>query len=257
MEIRACLSPLRGTIVPMLKPTLTADDVRPYHEAIRGKRGLEVGGPSHIFSAQGALPRVYADLASLDGVNFSTNTVWEGTIRSGPAQYAFAPGVPAGHRYIAEASALPMRDESYDFVLSSHCLEHSANPLKALAETRRVLRRGGFAIYVLPMKEYTFDHRRDVTPFADLVGHFERDTQEDDLSHLPEILQHHDLNKDLPAGTFEQFTRRSLENKTNRCLHHHVFDEALLRECFSFVDMEVVRFDLVAPFHEIILVRKR
>ena len=240
----------------MLKPTLTPDELGPYHESVRGKHGIEIGGPSHIFSDDGAVPRIYAVIASLDGVNFSTNTVWEGAIQSGPSQYLYRAANPAGHRYIAEASRIPVPDASYDFILSSHCLEHSANPLKALIEAKRILRGGGYAIYVLPMKEHTFDHRRAVTTFADLVKHFERDTQEDDLSHLSEILQLHDLSKDLAAGTFEQFTRRSLNNKDNRCLHHHVFDEALLRQCFAFVDMPVVRFDAVAPFHEIILVHK-
>ena len=77
---------------------------------------------------------------------------------------------------------------SYDFVLSSHNLEHFANPVKALKEWQRVLRPGGSLILVLPHYAKTFDHRRKLTPVAHMIEDFERNTQEDDLSHLEEIL---------------------------------------------------------------------
>jgi hypothetical protein len=54
---------------------------------------------------------------------------------------------------------------------------------------------------------------------------FENDTGEDDLSHVPEILDKHDLSRDAAAGSFEAFRQRCLDNVDNRCLHHHVFDE--------------------------------
>ena len=34
---------------------------------------------------------------------------------------------------------------------------------------------------------------------------------------------------DLPAGNFTQFKQRSLDNYNNRCLHHYVYSENLLR----------------------------
>lgn len=115
-------------------------------------------------------------------------------------------------------------DYSYDFLLSSNCLEHVANPLKALFEWHRVLRPGGYLILVLPRKDGTFDHRRSVTTFEHIFSDFKKGVGEDDMTHLEEILQLHDLSLDPPAGTLEQFRARSLKNGENRTLHHHVFD---------------------------------
>jgi hypothetical protein len=45
--------------------------------ALKGKRGLEIGGPSSIFSAatpNGFVPPIYAIAASVDNCNFATNT---------------------------------------------------------------------------------------------------------------------------------------------------------------------------------------
>ena len=70
-----------------------------------------------------------------------------------------------------------------------------------------------------------FDHRREPTEVAHLLEDYERNTLEDDLTHLPEILQKHDLSMDSGVGTTEEFHLRSLNNFENRCLHHHVFDE--------------------------------
>ena len=46
----------------------------------------------------------------------------------------------------------------------------------------------------------------------------------------------HDLKKDLPAGTFEQFKKRSLDNYNNRCLHHYVYNQQLLKEICDFLE---------------------
>ena len=57
---------------------------------------------------------------------------------------------------------------------------------------------------------------------------------EDDLSTLPEILINHDLTMDAPAGNFEEFTKRSLDNFNNRCLHHYVYNDELLMEICNY-----------------------
>ncbi len=142
---------------------------------------------------------------------------------------------------------------SYDFVLSSHNLEHFANPVKALNEWQRVLRPGGSLILALPHYAKTFDHRRNLTPVAHMIADFESNTQEDDLSHLEEILSLHDLKKDRAAGTVEDLRRRSLCNFENRCMHHHVFDEHNSRELLTAVGMDVLAVEQALPFHIFLL----
>ncbi len=212
----------------------------PNHEAyvahVAGKKGIEIGGPSMVFKT--TLP-LYQKINDLDGVNFSTNTVWEGSIKSGH-HFNFI-GSKKGFQFVAEATDLSViQDQSYECLLSSNCLEHVANPLKALMEWKRVIKLGAALILVLPNKASNFDHRRPTTPLAHLIEDFEKDTSEQDLTHLDEILSLHDLSMDPPAGDAVQFKARSLDNFNNRTLHHHVFDLDLMQNMLTYAGFEVV-----------------
>jgi SAM-dependent methyltransferase len=223
--------------------------------ATAARTGLEVGGPSRVFSAGNILP-VYRHVQHLDNVNFSSQTAWEDGLRDG-GDFRFDPAKPPGRQFLREATALSgLADASYDFVLSSHCLEHCANPLAALREWRRVTRDGGHLLLILPNPRHIFDHHRPITTLAHLRDDFLRQTGEDDLTHLPEILAQHDLALDPLAGSPEQFRARSLLNAQNRCLHHHVFDLTLMRAILAETGWDVLALEEVRPMHLIALAQK-
>ena len=127
-----------------------------------------------------------------------------------------------------------VENECYDFLFASHSLEHIANPLKAIREWLRIIKKGGHIIIVVPEKSVCFDHNRDYSTFPTLLSQYEKNVGEDDLSTLPEILRHHDLTMDIPAGNLETFTKRSWDNFNNRCLHHYVYDDTLLMDICTF-----------------------
>ena len=57
----------------------------------------------------------------------------------------------AGSRgLVADARDLPLRDESFDVVISSEMLEHTERPLEALRELVRVLQPGGLLVITTP-----------------------------------------------------------------------------------------------------------
>ena len=204
--------------------------------ALRGKRGIEVGGPSMLFMTM--LP-LYPIVGRLDGANFSNDTLWEGRLHDGGEFNYFRSR--RGTQFVAEATSLAqIESESYDFVISSNCLEHVANPKKAIEEWKRVIKNGGYLVVVVPRKEGSFDHRRPVTTLAHLNDDFRQDVQEDDMTHLDEILALHDLSKDRPAGTPDEFRARSVKNFSNRALHHHVFDQRLLDDLLKESGLSVV-----------------
>jgi len=218
-----------------------------YRSHVENKSGIEIGGPSAVFKT--VLP-LYPFVAGLDGVNFAMDTVWEGSIAAG-SNFRYYHR-KSGHQFIADATNLcEVTNARYDFVLSSNCLEHVANPIKALTEWKRVIKDGGTLVLVLPNRGSNFDHRRPVTTFEHLLDDFAQDVGEDDLTHLEEILALHDLAMDPLAGGPENFRQRSLKNFESRTLHHHVFDVSLIQKMlehvgFDTLDITTTRTDFFA-----------
>ena len=214
--------------------------MRPY---LKGKYGLEIGGPSRIFCGSHFAP-VYDICRSIDNCNFSSQTIWTKSVDG--QKY----GPSLGKQFVAEASDLSMvPNGAYDFVLASHVLEHIANPLRAMQEWKRVLIPGGTLLVVLPDKRGTFDHGRAFTSFDHIEADFQANAPENDLTHLNEVLELHDLDLDPPAGSRRQFQERCLQNYSIRGMHHHVFSPEMLVLMFSRVQMRVLNIAVERPFH--------
>ena len=249
------IATVRSTAKTILGPRVTAYLCRlkirnlpsagKYREHLRGLAALEIGGPSEIF-ALGPLP-IYGVLRSIDNCNFASQTLWK------PDGF----GPRYGQTFICEASSLKdISDGKYNCILSSHSLEHTANPLKALYEWRRILSKDGLLLLILPNKDHTFDWRRPVTTMEHMISDYENQTAEDDLTHLDEIMKLHDLSKDLPAGTLEQFRARSLNNSAVRALHHHVFTLSSALELLNFAGFSSILYEVALPIHIIVLARR-
>ena len=199
-------------------------------EISTGKNGVEIGGPSPIGKT------IYDNSANVDNVIFSKNTIWS----QHTDEYHFSPG-KVGKVIINDATIIDnVENGVYDYCFSSHCLEHIANPLKAVNEWLRIVKSGGYLIIIVPEKTECFDHRRNISQFKTLLNQFNNGVGENDLSTLREILTNHDLSMDLAAGDFESFTRRSLNNFSNRCLHHYVYSPSLLHEICDWSGCEYV-----------------
>ena len=212
-------------------------DYEIYQSFLKDRKGIEIGGPSTLFKT--TLP-IYQVIESLDGANFSDNTVWEGSIR--PGQTFNYIKDRKGIQFISDATNLDqIKSATYDFLLSSNCLEHIANPLKAVEEWKRVIKDDGFMLLVLPNKDSNFDHNRPVTTFEHLLDDYNNEINEHDLTHLNEILALHDLSMDPPAGNPDEFRLRSLNNFNNRTLHHHVFDIPLITRILEHFEFEIIK----------------
>jgi len=252
-NLRINIVDLRTDLMLFLNKKKYTEFLSGYKSVFENKTGLEIGGPSNIFSSE-ILP-IYDWAFKVDGCNFSNHTIWEGSIES--EDYNYYPN-KHGYQFILEGTDLSkIADRSYDFVLSSHNLEHIANPLKALKEWERVIKPGGFILMILPDKRFTFDHKRPDTIFSHVLSDFENGVQEDDLSHLEEILNLHDLKMDPGAGRdFEIFKKRCEDNLAVRGMHHHIFSFTLLEQLLKYINMDVIMKYDVPPFHKIILARK-
>lgn len=223
-----------------------------YLKHLNGLSGLEIGGPSGVFDSKGLLP-IYNVIKKLDGVNFSTNTIWEGALKEGN-NYQF--GGKIGFQYIFDSVDLSAIDsERYDCLLSCHSLEHIANPIKALYEWKRVVKQNGYLLFVIPHKDKTFDHKRTVTTLQHIISDFEQKVTEEDSTHFEEVIHLHDLSQDVGKESKMEFAERVRNNFNNRSLHHHVFNARLTVELLTYLNLEILEAELCS--HHIVVLTKK
>lgn len=244
--IKGCTCKLYAKMCGLLKhyarSILLIKNYKIIKKSVSGRRGLEIGGPSPVFNKLDYIP-IYHKIKSIDGANFSNETVWTGNVKTENGFYMNGKLIcnGGGHLYISDATDLEMvPDNMYDFILSSNNIEHIANPMKAIEKWLLKLKSNGVILIVAPRKESNFDHLRNVTSYLHILDDYKKNIGEDDLTHLDEILLLHDLSMDIPAGTPEQFKERSLKNFENRCLHQHIFDLDLLREIFDYFHIQIL-----------------
>jgi len=222
---------------------------------LKEKIGFEIGGPSAAFMKKGIFP-VYQIADRIDNCNFKSKTIWEENIKDGQT-FLFNFKKPPGQQLFSEATDLAViQSGSYDFLLSSHVLEHCANPILALSEWTRLLKENGLLVVLLPNKDSTFDHRRPITTMEHLISDFIANIGEDDLTHMSEILALHDLELDPGAGGLDFFKSRSLQNFENRCFHHHVFDAELIAKLVDYMHLQIIAIETIPPLHILIVAKK-
>ena len=221
-------------------------------EMIQGRSGIEIGGPSNIFHDWFRPMPIYSYVGSLDNCDFSQSTSWAKHKRS----YVFSKRKPPGEIFLCEGSDLQsITDSRYDFLLSSHSLEHFANPIKALREWQRVVKPGGTFIIVLPHFAKTFDYRRRPTSVEHMVDDFCKGTKEDDLTHVEEVFQAHRLE---PGQTSDEKLHALLmDNFNHRMMHHHVFDENNSRQLLEASGLKVLEVETAFPFHIFLTARNQ
>jgi len=117
-----------------------------------GLRGVEIGGAAH-------------NDFGLDTVNVDrfagADTVYKREERERVGRALPVDVVAPAHR-------LPFAGSSFDFVLSSHVIEHVPDPVAALREWARVASR--YVLVVVPHRDRTFDRDRPLTPVAELLS---------------------------------------------------------------------------------------
>jgi len=57
---------------------------------------------------------------------------------------------------VADAHELPFKTNSFEAVFALEVLEHVVDPVKVLGEVRRVLKKGGYAIFLVPSENSLF-----------------------------------------------------------------------------------------------------
>jgi len=89
--------------------------------------------------------------------------------------------------YVSDTGDLSIVDRQFDFVLSSHCLEHQPDLVTHLRNVERLLRPRGRYFLLVPDKRYCFDHFLNESTLADVLEAFE---EKRTYHSLKSVLEH-------------------------------------------------------------------
>lgn len=70
---------------------------------------------------------------------------------------------------VANGDNLPFKDETLDYVISSHVVEHFFDPIGAIKEWMRVIKKGGFIFIIAPKQKALAEETRPCTKVEELV----------------------------------------------------------------------------------------
>ncbi len=120
-------------------------------------------------------------------------------------------------------------DESQDFIVANHFLEHCENPIRTIETHLGKLRPGGILFYAVPDKRYTFDFRRPVTPLDHMVADYEKGPDASRAEHYEEwcrlVIDNESGSDGAPDEAWIERRARELEG-AGYSIHMHVWTQA-------------------------------
>jgi SAM-dependent methyltransferase len=127
------------------------------HRYLDDLTGIEIGGSAHNpFHLSNCLNVDYTD---------SMDTIFK------LAEFELC-GEKLPVDVVAYGENLPFADGQYDYIISSHVLEHIFDPIGAMIEWLRVIKPGGYVFTIVPMKEATVENR-PITTLQELIDRHE------------------------------------------------------------------------------------
>lgn len=115
-------------------------------------------------------------------------------------------------------------DDTQDFVIANHVIEHMVNPIKALLSWQRVLRPGGKLFLAVPDRHATFDRERALTSVEHLVRDYEEPSEARDFEHFKDFARFVSCRffKVRPESESEQLAQELWDKQYS--IHYHVWD---------------------------------
>lgn len=128
-------------------------------------------------------------------------------------------------------------DESVDFVIANHLVEHLDNPIRGLEEMGRVLRPGGVLYLALPDPRATFDVERQLTTVQHLVDEYRNGSDQTREAHFRDWVEK--VEQETHFGSRDEIeTRVQALLKMDYSIHYHVWRPDTFMDFISAVRSE-------------------
>lgn len=114
-------------------------------------------------------------------------------------------------------------DNSQDFWIGNHFIEHTRNPVLAIKNAVRVLKPGGVVFMAVPDKRYTFDVKRDITTVEHLLKDYEEGPDWSEEDHYYDFVSKTDKSDGCKNDADIHRVIRELKD-ANFSIHYHVWD---------------------------------
>lgn len=150
------------------------------------------------------------------------------------------------------------KDNTQDFIIANHFLEHVIDPIKTLKNFYRVLRPGGIVFMAVPDKRFTFDRLRPITPLERLKE-FYNDPAKAEAGKWPMFLE---SAKYIEGENGDEAISRAEELRDQKfSIHFNVWAQHDLLELLLYI-IRTYKFDLdfeavVKNKHEVIFILQK
>jgi SAM-dependent methyltransferase len=163
--------------------------------------------------------------------------------------------------YIENGEILPsIPPASQDFIIANHFIEHCEDPIGTISNLLDKLKSGGMLFMAVPMRDFTFDRERAITPIAHLVRDHKESPEVSRREHYYEWARYvaHAAPADLDKVAADLMEQRY-------SIHYHVWNFEAFKEFLSHLqNVEGLPFTLLDaiswkynPFESVFLLKKR
>jgi SAM-dependent methyltransferase len=189
----------------------------------KNKKILDIGGPSEWLNELYKNEKIFffnrEELMDIF-LQFNSNNIINGDITK-------------------EDDLIKIKDLNLDIAVSSHVLEHIANPIKSIKNIYNILQKDALIITVIPNKKNCWDKDREDTSLEHLMNDYIKDTSEDDMSHAEEASCI--INGLNGWGARPNYYKEIENNNKNRLIHHHVFNIETLTKIHEYANFKTLR----------------
>lgn len=126
-----------------------------------------------------------------------------------------------------------VKSKSQDFVIANQIVEHTENPLLAIENWVRVLKKGGVLYLSVPNKEKTFDIDRPITSTSHILRDYEEGPASSKRQHFKEWVSL--VIKETSENTNIEVDRLIAMNYS---IHYHVWDPSAFLDFINFCIIE-------------------